>query len=81
MNVDGRHSGFAVPGVLEAKLTPHVDPVSGKDNDVRISLPNGFIWKTAHAVKTLVMKIMSPQMNFDYAGRNAFFSEVTFEGP
>lgn len=81
MNVDGKRSGFSVPGVLEAKLTPHVDPVSGKDNDVQIALPNGFIWKTAHAVKPVAMRIMSPQMNFDYSGRNAFFSGGDIRGP
>lgn len=51
MRVEGKRSGFAVPGVLEARVTPHVDPVSHKEADVQMVLPHGFIWKRAHVVK------------------------------
>ncbi len=59
MHVEGKRSRFYIPGLLEASLTPHIDPVSGNEQDVRLHLPNGFIWKTAHAAKTVVMKIPS----------------------
>jgi hypothetical protein len=81
MTVDGKRSRFAVPDILEANLTPHTDPVSGKEQEVEIHLPQGFIWKTAQAAKTAVMKILSPNMNFDHAGRNAFYSVVEYQGP
>jgi hypothetical protein len=81
MAVDGKRSRFAVPGVLEVQLTPHVDPVSGAEQDVQIQLPNGFIWKTAQAVKTAVMRIVTPNLNFDYSGKNAFYSVVDYRGP
>lgn len=43
MHIDGRWSRFSVPGVLEASLMPHVDSVSGNEQDVRLHLPNGFM--------------------------------------
>ena len=81
MRVDGKRSRFAVPGILEVELAPHVDPISGKEQEVRVHLPNGFIFKSAHAIKTSVMKILSSSFNFDYSGRNAFFTSVHFHGP
>ena len=59
-------------GSAEVELAPHVDPTSGKEQEVRIDLPNGFIFKNAQAIKTAVMKILSTSFNFDYSGRNAF---------
>jgi hypothetical protein len=80
MHVDGKRSRFSVPGVLEASLTPHVDPISGNEQDVQLHLPNGFIWKTAHAAKTAVMKILSAHLNFDHSGRNSFYRVVEYQG-
>lgn len=79
--IDGRKSSFKVPGILEAALTPFLGPVDGKEQDVKIQLPNGFIWKVAEACKTTVMSILSPHINFNHAGRNAFYSIVEFAGP
>jgi len=81
MHVDGKRSRFAIPEVLSVELSPHYDPVSGKEHDVEINLPNGFIWKTAQAIKTHLMKITTPHLNFDHSGRNAFYSVVEFKGP
>jgi hypothetical protein len=81
MIVDGKRSSFSVAGVLEVRLTPHVDPVSGKEQEIELHLPNGFIWKAAQAVKTAAMRIFSPSLNFDYSGKNGYFSVVEFNGP
>lgn len=81
MKVDGKRSSFNIPGVLTVALSPHFDPVSGNENDVQINLPNGFIWKTAHAIKTTLMKIATPNLNFDHSGRNAFYTVVEYHGP
>ena len=51
---------------------------SGRCSD---DLPNGFVWKTAHAVKSTLMKIAKPNLNFDHSGRNAFYTVVTHQGP
>jgi hypothetical protein len=81
MRVAGTRSSFSVPGVLNVELSPHFNPVTGEEQEVIINLPKGFIWKTAQSVKTAVMKIVSPHLNFDHAGRNAFYSVVEYSGP
>ena len=81
MRVDGKRSRFSVPGVLEAQVTPHVDPVSGKEADVQMVLPQGFIWKRADAVKSAAMRIASPALSYSYPGKNGFVSFVSYEGP
>lgn len=81
MHVDSIRSRFSVPGVLDVALAPHLNPVSGEEHDVQVHIPKGFIWQTARAVKTAVMRILSPNLNFDHAGRNAFFAVIDYQGP
>jgi hypothetical protein len=81
MRVNGKRSRFSIGGTLTVELSPHFDPVSGKENDAQINLPSGFIWKTAHAIKSNLMKITTPNLNFDHSGRNAFYSVVEHRGP
>jgi hypothetical protein len=79
---DGRRSGFRIPGVCEVSLAPHTNPVSGEVQDVRLNLPKGFIFRSAQAARTLVMKLfgMGP-LSFDHSGRNAFYARLEFTGP
>ena len=49
---------------------------SGEEQDTKINLPKGFIWKVADAAKTKVMRILTPNLNFDHSGKNAFYSIV-----
>ena len=81
-HVDGRRSAFRVPGVLDVALAPHTNPVSGDVQDVRVHLPKGFIFRTAQAARTLVMKLLGAgPLSFDHSGRNAFFARLEFQGP
>ena len=80
-HVDGRKSWFKVPGVMEVSLAPFVSPVDGSEHDVKMQLPNGFIWKWADVCKTTVMHILTSHLNFNHAGKNAFYSVVEFAGP
>ena len=59
----------------------HVHPVTGEEQDTKIQLPKGFIWKVADAAKTKIMRILTSNMNFDDFGKNAFYSVVEFKGP
>ena len=82
MSVDGRRSAFRIPGVCDVALTPHTDPVSGGVQDFRVHLPKGFIWRTAQAARTLVMKLMGAgPLSFDHSGQNAFYARLEFQGP
>jgi hypothetical protein len=44
-------------------------------------LSKGFIFKLADAAKTKVMRILTPSLNFDDSGKNAYYSVVEFNGP
>jgi hypothetical protein len=81
MNVDGRKSSFTVPGVIDVKLENFVNPVTGDEQDTKIQLPKGFIWKLADAAKTKIMRISTLSLNFNHSGKNAFYSVVEFQGP
>lgn len=81
MNIDGRRSSFSVPGIIDVKLENFINPVTGEEQDTKIQLPNGFIWKLADAAKSKLMRISTPSMNFDDSGKNAFYSVVSFNGP
>ena len=80
MNIDGRRSSFSVPGIIDVKLENFINPVTGAEQDTKIQLPKGFIWKLADAAKTKIMQISTPSLNFDHSGKNAFYSIVDFKG-
>jgi hypothetical protein len=82
LKIDGRQSAFRIPGVCDVALAPHTDPVSGAVQDVRLNLPKGFIFRTAQAARTLVMKLLGTgPLSFDHSGQNAFYARVEFQGP
>jgi hypothetical protein len=80
ISIDGKTSSFSVPGGMDVQLENFKNPVTGEEQDTKIQLPKGFIWKIAEAAKTKVMKILTP-LNFDHSGKNAVYSVVEFNGP
>ena len=58
MNIDGRKSSFSVPGIIDVKLENFINPVTGEEQDTKVQLPKGFIWKLADAAKTKIMRIL-----------------------
>lgn len=81
LSVDGRRSAFRIPGVCDVALAPHTDPVSGAVQDVRVHLPKRFIFRTAQAARTLVMKLLGPgPLSSDHWGQNAFYARLEFQG-
>lgn len=79
--IDGKKSSFSVPGIIDVRIESFKNPVTGEEQDTRIQLPNGFIWKVAEAAKSKMMRILTPNLNFDESGKNAFFSLVEYKGP
>lgn len=55
--------------------------VTGDEQDTKIQLPKGFIFKLAEAAKSKIMRITTQSLNFDHSGRNAFYAVVDFKGP
>lgn len=80
-NIDGKRSSFSVPGIIDVKSESFVNPVTGEEQDTRIQLPKGFIWKLAEAAKTKVMRITTSHLNFDHSGKNALYSVIEYKGP
>jgi len=79
---DGRRSSFRIPHVCEAALAPFINPVSGEVQDIRVNLPKGFIFKTAQAARTLVLRLLGTgPLSFDHSGKNAFYARIEFAGP
>jgi hypothetical protein len=79
--IDGKKSSFSVPGIIDVELESFKNPVTGEEQETKIQLPKGFIFKIADAAKTKLMKILTPNMNFDHSGQNAFFAQVEYRGP
>jgi hypothetical protein len=79
--IDGKKSTFSVPGIVNVEVESFKNPVTGEEQDTKIQLPKGLVWKLADAAKTKVMHITSPEMNYDHSGKNAFYSVVEFKGP
>lgn len=79
---DGRNSRFRVPGVIDVQLEQFTNPVSGEPQDIQVHMPEGFIFRTALAAKTRVMKLLGVgPLSFDHSGQNAFFAQVSYAGP
>ena len=81
VKIDGKKSSFSVPDVMDVQVESFKNPVTGEEQDTRIELPKGFIWKIAEAAKTKVMRITTAGLNFDDSGKNAFYSVVEHKGP
>src|SRR5918995_1913125 len=80
VNLNGKKSSFSVPGVLDVQTESLINPVTGEEQDTKIQLPKGFIWKLADAAKSKIMRITTQSLNFDHSGQNAFYSVVDFQG-
>jgi hypothetical protein len=49
VDVDGRRAKLNVPGIIEARGEPIVNPVNGAEHQARIELPQGFEYAKAEA--------------------------------
>ena len=75
MKIDGRNSSFRIPGVLEASLTPLLNPVTGEDNEVHVSFPNGgLIWNEGQACTTATMQVDHGDLKYGYPGMSAYYA-------
>src|ERR671921_2583637 len=63
--IDGRKSSFSVPGLVNVEVESFKNPVTGEEQDAKIQLPKGIVWKLADAAKTKIMRITSPELNYD----------------
>ena len=77
MDVNGTSSGFSIDGILEAKMVPLKNPVTGEDNEVHIVFPNGgLIWNDGDIATTSTMKVDYGAVKFDHTGMSGIFAAV-----
>ena len=77
MDINGRNSGFSIDGILEAKLVPLINPVTGEENEVHIVFPKGgLIWNDGDSAKTSTMQVDYGAVKFDHSGQNGIFAPV-----
>ena len=81
VNLNGKKSSFSVPGVMDVQIESFTNPVTGEEQDTKVQLPKGFIWKLAEAAKSKIMRITTQSLNFDHSGQNAYYSVVDYKGP
>jgi hypothetical protein len=81
VNLNGKKSSFSVPGVIDVQTEGFTNPVTGEEQDTKIQLSKGFIFKLAEAAKSKIMRITTQSLNFDHSGKNAFYAVVDFKGP
>ena len=64
VKIDGKRSSFSVPNIMDVQVESFVNPVTGEEQDTKIQLPKGFIWKLAEAAKTKIMRISTTKFKF-----------------
>jgi hypothetical protein len=79
--INGKKSNFSVAGVMDVQVESFKNPVTGEEQETEIHLPKGFIWKVGQAAKSKLMRMSTPQFNFDNSGQNAIVSTVEYKGP
>jgi len=79
--INGKKSSFSVPGVMDVQVESFKNPVTGEEQETKIQLPKGFIFKIADAAKSKLMRITTPHFNFDDSGQNILVSVVEYRGP
>jgi hypothetical protein len=78
--IDGRKSSFSVPGIIDVEVENFINPVTGEEQDTKIQLSKGLVWKLAEAARSKIMRITTQSLNYDHSGQNAFYSVVEYKG-
>jgi hypothetical protein len=45
--IDGKKSSFSVPDIVNVEVENFTNPMTGEEQDTKIQIPRGFIWKLA----------------------------------
>jgi hypothetical protein len=74
VDIDGRMARLKVPGVIDARGEPILNPVTGMEHRARINLPNGFEYTVAEAGRGWG-KASGP-INLDLENSHAHFAQL-----
>jgi hypothetical protein len=59
-------------------MTPLRSPVSGEVNNVRIVKEGGFIWAEGEIATNERIKVETPEISFEVAGRHSVFAPFEY---
>jgi hypothetical protein len=78
IDVDARRARLVVPGLIEARGEPIVNPVTGQEHRVRIDMPQGFEFRLAEAGRGWAHT--SDPLQIDLANSHAHFARLHITG-
>ncbi|MGH7907931.1 MAG: DUF1326 domain-containing protein [Candidatus Binataceae bacterium] len=78
VSIDGLKSGVRVGRILTIKLDQIRNPVTGRPEELKLVKPTGFTSKWADLGRSTKFTVAAPELNFDYSGRYAEFSEFKY---
>jgi len=73
-DLETRRGGFSVDGVVAAKASPIVNPTSGEEHRVRVTLPTGFEYTEAEYASGEATS--SEPIELGYSGSHAHFTTI-----
>jgi hypothetical protein len=76
---NGPRSSVRVSGAIDVQFTPLRNPVTGAENVVHITYPNGgFFWNEGAVATTSTMKASHGDLTLEWPGRFAAAAEVNW---
>ena len=79
IKIAAERSSLRVAGHIDLQLTPFVNPVTGKENHVHITYPNGgFFWNDAAVATTSAMRAQFGDLKLEWPNKYASAAEVNW---
>lgn len=69
LDIDGRQGFVAVPGIIDTRIEPIINPVTGAEHRARVSLPSGFEYREAEYCSGATRAIGA--VGLEFAGTHA----------
>lgn len=77
-SVNGRRAELRLGKVGEVKVGPIISDMDGSEANLRLVMPDGFIFKDGVVVNVDDGHVHAPGMRFDYSGSSAFIADVAY---
>jgi hypothetical protein len=75
----GARSAVRVAGAIDVQFTPFLNPITGEENAVHITYPNGgFFWDDGAIATTSTMRAEHGDLKFEWPGKFAAAAEVNW---
>ena len=70
MDTDEKHASFSIKDILEVQQTPLINPITGEEQEVHITFPNGgFMWDDGNIGNSKAMTINHGNIAFEHVGQ------------